>query len=172
VLRIARFLDTYTPSALVYLGVALASALVEWLSFYLLLSVDAAWRSAIYAFLVATAINYVLCRMFAFRSVRPALEEMALLFLGSSIAFVFNFGSFLLMHSVWNLDPMLAKIAGTGVGFGFNYLIRQFFIFDRASRIMSVSALAQWTYGRRFGQSSALRGAHKYSREDPWRAGR
>jgi putative flippase GtrA len=157
VLRITRFLDTYTPSALVYLAVALASALVEWLSFYLLLSVDAPWRAAIYAFFVATAVNYVLCRAFAFRSVRPMRDEIALLFLGSGIAFVFNFGAFLLLHSVWNVDPMLAKIAGTGVGFGFNYLIRQFFIFDAATKVASVSALANWT-GRQLGHSRAKSG--------------
>jgi putative flippase GtrA len=155
VLRLVRFLNTYTPSALVYLLISVVSAGVEWFSFYLLLSVDVPWRAAIAAFFLATSVNYVLCRGFAFRTVRPMHYEILLLFLASGVAFVFNFSAFLLLHSVWNVNPMLAKIAGTGVGFGFNYLLRQFYVFDRATKLKSLSALADWTYGRPLGQTPA-----------------
>jgi putative flippase GtrA len=152
VIRIARLIDTYTPSALVYLLISLVSASVEWLSFYLLLAVDVPWRAAIYAFLAATSVNYVLCRTFAFRTVRPVRDEMFLLFLVSGVAFVFNFSAFVFLHSAWNVDPMAAKVAGTGVGFGFNYLLRQFYVFDRTTKVMSLSALAGWGQRRRHGE--------------------
>ena len=130
-MSISSVADKYGLGFLAYGAVSGVSALSEWGSFFLLLPVLGLIGAAALSFLVATTINFLLCRRLAFRSVRPAHSEFRLVMTMSAIAFAANFLCFFGLY--WSLTASMpvAKVAGTFAGFGFNYLVRQFFIFSR-----------------------------------------
>ena len=117
------------------------SALVEWTSFLLTLPWLGPTAAAFVGFLVATGVNFALSRKVAFRSVRSARTELLLVLMMSAAAFAMNFAAFLLLFRFAGLDVFVAKMGGTGFGFTFNYLARQFLVFSRFPRFGTVSAL-------------------------------
>src|SRR6266853_4750243 len=133
----------YGPTVLVYGFVAVASALTEWLSFFIAARFIAPFAAAFVAFFVATAVNYQLSRRIAFLSKRPRGQEILLVFLMSAVAFVFNFAAFVACLNFLDFAPMTAKIVGTGAGFVMNYAFRQFVVFSREPRFASWASLAR-----------------------------
>lgn len=114
----------------IYCGVAVVSALSEWASFLMALSEMGPNAAAILAFFVATLINLVLSRWVAFLSVRRLRAEAMLVIAMSAIAFAANFLCFVALYRYAGVNVLAAKVSGTFVGFGFNYLVRQFYIFS------------------------------------------
>ena len=121
-------------------GVALAkyvvigglSALAEWSVFWLLLKVASLHyiAAAIVAFVVATFVNYLLCVRTIFASKTKSLwKDAAMVYIASLLALAVNLSTLALLVRQFGLDPMLAKIAGTGAAFLFNFASRQFLIF-------------------------------------------
>jgi putative flippase GtrA len=138
-MNIRKFVDRYALSAAVYGVVACVSALTEWSTFFALQKAMNVFTAAIVAFVVATVVNYVLSRKIAFSSTRTGSDEFVLLFMLSTFAFFFNFGAFTFLYAVIDLDAMIAKVIGTGVGFVLNYGARQFIIFSPQSRFRALS---------------------------------
>jgi putative flippase GtrA len=127
---ILAFANRYGIGFFVYCGVAAVSGLSEWISFLIALSEMGPNAAAIFAFFVATTINLLLSRWIAFRSVRRMHTEIILVFAMSALVFASNFLSFVALYRYAGVDVLAAKVIGTFVGFGFNYLVRQFFIFS------------------------------------------
>ena len=143
----AAIIDRYSPSLIAYGCVSVASALTEWLTFYVALFWLSPAPAALTAFVIATAANFLLSRHFAFRSTRPFWKEFALVMGMSAIPYVGNFALFYLLYATADVNVMLAKILGTCFGFGFNFAIRQFFIFSRVPKFRPASAILQGKAG-------------------------
>jgi hypothetical protein len=114
----------------VYCGVAAVSALSEWASFLAALSEMGPNAAAVFAFFVATLINLLLSRWVAFLLVRRLRTEVMLVIAMGAIAFTSNFLCFVALYRYAGVNVLTAKVSGTSVGFGFNYFVRQFFIFS------------------------------------------
>jgi putative flippase GtrA len=140
--------DKYGLGLLAYCGVAIVSALTEWLSFIVALSSLGPARAAVVGFLLATAVNFLLSHHFAFRSVRSYWKEFALIFGTSAIVFVGNFSLFYLLYAIADVNVLYAKILGTCFGFGANYAARQFLIFSRVSRFPLATAVLRGKFRR------------------------
>jgi putative flippase GtrA len=130
-LSVPRLADKYGLGFLAYVAVSGVSALSEWGSFFLILPMLGLGAAAAFSFIIATTVNFVLCRQLAFRSVRPAHWEFALVIVMSLVAFAANLACFFGLYWSGTVQMTEAKIAGTFAGFGFNYLVRQIFIFSR-----------------------------------------
>jgi putative flippase GtrA len=139
VTSLSKFADSYAVSAFAYVLVAGACACIEWGTFYLLLGRTDVRIAAFYAFLIATLANYALSRLIAFHSVRRVSHEALLLLGVSTVAFVFNFATFMFVYRV-GYPAMAAKILGTGIAFGINYGLRQFLVFSRVPRFGRLSS--------------------------------
>jgi putative flippase GtrA/SAM-dependent methyltransferase len=136
-----RLADRYALGAVVYFGVAGASALIEWATFFLLYASMNAFVAAMAAFGVATTANFVLSRRLAFKSVRSSGQELVLVFVLSAVAFLVNLGTFALLFKLFGVHPMTSKVVGTCAGFVANYVFRQFVIFSREPRFAAISAM-------------------------------
>ena len=154
--KISNFVDVYALSAVAYVFVAGASALVEWSTFFALTNSLGVFQSAIIAFFVATVANYVLSRSVAFKSKRTVWKEIGLLFALSAIAFLFNLGSFALTYMFFDVHPVMAKMLGTCVGFSMNYAFRQFVIFKETSRFGAISDLLRRNRHSRFPRTGSV----------------
>jgi putative flippase GtrA len=139
--HITVFVNTYALSGAVYTLVGGATAIIEWGSFYILKDRLNVLPAACFAFLIATSVNYALSRSIVFRSMRTRWIEVSLLFALSTVAFLFNLGTFMLFYITFNEDVMVAKILGTGLGFAVNFASRQFLIFSPKSRFVTISSL-------------------------------
>ena len=73
----------------------------------------------------------LLSRWADFLSVRRLRAEVMLVIVMSAIAFAWNFLCFVALYRYAGVNVLAAKVSGTFVGFGFNYFVRQFFIFSR-----------------------------------------
>jgi putative flippase GtrA len=140
-LSIIPLVNRYGIGFFVYCGVAAVSAVAEWASFLVALSEMGPNAAAISAFFIATMINLLLSRWIVFRSVRRLRTEVMLVFAMSALAFVANFLCFIALYRYANVSVLAAKVSGTFVGFGFNYLVRQFFIFSDIPLYRSVSVV-------------------------------
>jgi putative flippase GtrA len=147
--RLLRKADTYSGSFVAYAGVSVVSALTEWLTFALALAAFGPLAAAACGFMVATLLNFVLSRYLAFRSVRPLLQDLVLVYAMSGVAFVANIGVFYLLYSRFAISLLYAKVLGTCAGFVFNYLFRQFFIFSPIPRIAPIAPLLRARFGSR-----------------------
>ena len=136
-----KLIDRYSLGAAVYTIVAVLSAASEWITFFVFQKIVDAFTAAIFAFFVATTLNYILSRKVAFNSSRTRREEIALLFLLSGLAFLFNFGAFALLYTYFEINPITAKVVGTGAGFCINYFARQFIIFSPNPKFPEISKL-------------------------------
>lgn len=118
-----------------YLFIGGASALVDWVFFYLLAILMEMHfiLSATITFILATLANYFLGINFFFDSgVRfNKKEEVALLFIVSLVALGINLAS-LYALSVWvGLGLMISKVIASGVTVSWNYSMRNNFIFKK-----------------------------------------
>lgn len=146
--------DRYGVGFLVYCGVAAVSALSEWATFLVILAKVGPNTAAILAFFVATSINLLLSRSFAFRSVRRLRTEVMLVIGMSAVAFTSNFLCFVALYRYAGVSLLGAKVSGTFVGFGFNYLVRQFFIFSSTPLHKPVSVVLRLRAGSEQGETA------------------
>jgi putative flippase GtrA len=140
---ILRLANRYGIGFAIYCGIAVVSALSEWASFLMALSKMGPNVAAILAFFVATLINLVLSRWVGFLSVRRLRTEVMLVIAMSAIAFASNFLCFVALYRFAGVDLLAAKVSGTFIGFGFNYFVRQFFIFSPIPLHKPVSVVLQ-----------------------------
>ena len=117
-----------------YFVIGGVSALVEWSVFWLLLRPAAVnyLAAAVVAFLVATFVNYLLCVRTIFVSkTKSGWKDAAMVYVASLLGLVINVSTLAVLVSQFGIDPMPAKIVGTGSAFLFNFAARQFFIFGQ-----------------------------------------
>ncbi len=143
--RMAKFVDVYGIGLIAYLGVSFCSALVEWSTFAVALTMMSPVQAACAGFVVATSLNSVLSRRFAFSSCLGWFSELALMTLANAAVFVWNLTVFYLLYKFLAVPLFIAKIIGTIAGFVINYSARQFWIFSRLPRYASMSR--QFTIG-------------------------
>lgn len=86
---------------------------------------------ALFSFVLATAINYVLSIRYVFESgVRfKSQTEVPLVFLVSGIGLIINQSVLWLLIKTAGIDEVLSKIITTGTIFSWNYMARSRFIF-------------------------------------------
>jgi putative flippase GtrA len=109
-------------------------ALIDWLLFALLLyGLDVHYLlSGAISFFVSTAANYVLSVRFVFGVGRRSLRQRIILLSAVSTAgIVFNLGLLTVGIDVLGVHSMIAKVFATGVVFGWNFLLRYFFVFQK-----------------------------------------
>jgi putative flippase GtrA len=120
------------PAFAIYVVIGGLAALAEWGVFWLM------WRmvpaaplfvDSVVAFIVATFINYLLCVRTIYASkTGSVLGDIAKVYAASLLAFGVNQATFLGLAAL-GVNPLIAKIAGTGVAFLINFAARQFLIF-------------------------------------------
>jgi putative flippase GtrA len=116
-----------------YFLVGGTAALVDWVLFGVLAQLlGLPWFPvALFSFLAATLVNYILSIRHVFRSGTrfSTRHEMALVFLVSGVGLIINQSILwiLIERAHWNM--LLGKIQATGVVFLWNYGARRFFIF-------------------------------------------
>jgi putative flippase GtrA len=124
----------YNVTFIVYFFVGGMCALIEWSVFaavhflahahYLL--------AATVTFLLGTYLSYLLsARVTFFSRGRSATQEVFLVYFVSALAFGVNVGTMAALMAWAGVPTMPAKIMGTGMGFFWNYGLRQFFVFHR-----------------------------------------
>jgi putative flippase GtrA len=117
-----------------YVGVGGTAALVEWLSFALLIG-PAHFHyllAVTVSFITATAVNYVLSASFVFvRGRHPTHKEIILLYLASTIGLLMNLLLMLFFVGFLSIPAMPAKIAATGVVFFWNFSARKIWVFEK-----------------------------------------
>lgn len=88
---------------------------------------------ALYSFVIATAVNYMLSIRYVFESgVRFKRQaEVSLVFLVSGIGLVINQSVLWLLIEAVILDEVLSKLIATGSVFLWNYTARSLFIFKK-----------------------------------------
>jgi len=133
----------YWQSVVVYAGVGGVAALVEWSVFYLTIAAFGApyLVAAVAGFIIATWVNWFFSRKVAFLpSPGGSPHDLLKIYMASSFALAVNLAvmTALIESGVAGLLP--AKIAGTGVGFFFNYALRQFVIYSRTPITFSQGA--------------------------------
>ena len=136
--RLLQLLHTYWLSFGAYLMVGGTAALVEWGVFYLAFRYGRInyLAAAVAAFFVATFVNYLLSIRVSFRSRagRSRGAEMGLIYAVSAVGLLVNLAVTAFGIEVLHVWVILAKVAGTGVAFIWNFAGRQFFVFERAPR--------------------------------------
>jgi putative flippase GtrA len=84
------------------------------------------------SFVISTGINYYLGIRFVFRNFgRSRRDAILLVYLTSAIAIAIHFSVLSGLVELYGIDPKLAKIAGIGAGFCWNFTSRYFWIFRR-----------------------------------------
>ena len=121
-----------------YFAVGGVSAIVEWVSFYLLgrLFGMAYLSATALAFVFSTTTNWFLGRTFTFKGSDPGkkkAKEFAQVFGVSAIGLLGNLALMYLFVSVLGMDTevlkVLAKILATGIVFMWNFLSRKLWIY-------------------------------------------
>lgn len=129
---------TYWLSFGIYFVVGGLAALVEWAVFYAAI-VQAGLNylvAACLGFVVATLFNYLLSIRLNFnrRQDRSTSTEMLMVYAVSGIGLIINLAVMTAAIEWLHVWVMAAKVCGTSVAFFWNYLSRQFFVFDRRPR--------------------------------------
>ena len=144
-IALLKFANVFGVGLISYFAVALASALTEWTVFAAFLRIASPLLAACGGFLIATLVNSFLSRKLVFKSRFGYLKELAAVTLASSGVFVINLSIFYSLYALLSVPVMIAKVIGTVVGFAGNYTARQFWIFSRVPRHVSVlELLRQW----------------------------
>lgn len=121
-----------------YFGVGGAAAIVEWVSFTIFVSLLGFpyLLATVIAFLLATTVNWILGRIFAFKDLaykEKRLKEVGLVFLVSAIGLGFNILLMYLFVDVigmrTNMQQTIAKVLATGIVFIWNFLSRKLWIY-------------------------------------------
>ncbi len=116
-----------------YVGVGGTAAIVEWMSFALLIGPARIHYliAVTVSFIVATAVNYVLSVRFVFaRGKYPAHKELFLLYLVSAIGLFINLLLMSLFVGYLSIIAIPAKIAATGIVFFWNFGARKMWVFE------------------------------------------
>lgn len=122
-----------------YFFVGGAAAALDFVVFALLTKgfhADWFW-SAVTSFVLATLLNYVLSIRFVFQSgarFSRKHHEIMLVFLVSLIGLAINQGVLWICIDHLHIESLLAKVAGTGVVFFWNYFARRHFVFKSVPR--------------------------------------
>ena len=134
-----KFMDKllqYKKEFILYFFAGGFCALVNWSCFYIFnsnLGINYI-LSGLYAFIISTVINFILCKIiFKSKGLKKRIEFL-LVTIASVIAIIIDLSTMTLFIKLFNLVPIFAKILGTGFAFIFNYVFRQFFIFDNNSK--------------------------------------
>jgi putative flippase GtrA len=127
--KLERLASLYSLAGIAYFGVSVVSALVEWGTFYISFRAVGPYGAAIIAFFMATHANYILSREI-FNPVREPVFEVIFFYVGSAAAFMSNLAALYIFLEWVGVNPMASKVLGTCAGFGFNFVVRQFFVFD------------------------------------------
>lgn len=117
-----------------YFVVGATCALIDWALFALLLyGLDMHYfLSGAISFFISTGANYILSVRFVFGiGRRSRRQRILLLYAVSTAAITFNLGLLGIGIDVLGAHPMTAKIFATGVVFGWNFLLRYFFVFQK-----------------------------------------
>jgi putative flippase GtrA len=134
---IRRLIGRHGVALAKYVVIGGVSALTEWSVFWLLLNLASLHyiAAAMVAFVVATLVNYLLCvRTIFISKTKSRWKDAAMVYVASLLALAVNVSTLALLIREFGLDPMLAKIAGTGAAFLLNFASRQFFIFGPRPR--------------------------------------
>jgi hypothetical protein len=99
----------------------------------------------------------LLSRWAAFLSVRRLRAEVMLVIVVSAITFAWNFLCFAALYRYAGVNVLAAKVSGTFVGFGFNYFVRQFFIFSPIPLHKPVSVVLQLRLRSELGETTPVR---------------
>jgi len=91
--------------------------------------------AAVVAFIAGTGVNALLSRRFGFQSRgRSFLQEVALVYVASSLGFVVSTATLSVCIEWLGLSPIPSKIVGSGAAFLLNFGARQFFVFSTEPR--------------------------------------
>ena len=117
-----------------YLVAGGACALVDWglfaLCFYVLEMHY--FLSGAISFIVATAMNYFVSVRFVFGAGRrSARHAVVLTYFVSMIRIALNLSILTIGVDVLTLEPIVAKIAASGIVVGWNFLMRYFYVFRK-----------------------------------------
>jgi putative flippase GtrA len=84
------------------------------------------------SFVIGTAVNYFLSVRYVFERIkRSRRSAITLVYFASAIGFAINLAVLGGFIEIVGLHAMLAKIAGTGAAFGWNFGSRYYWIFDK-----------------------------------------
>jgi putative flippase GtrA len=87
--------------------------------------------AAVIAFFVAATVNFFLCKIiFKSKEGRKKITEYVMVVIVGAIGLAIDLAVMALFIEIFSFPNMLAKVAGTGVAFIFNYLSKQFYIFS------------------------------------------
>lgn len=116
-----------------YLCVGGVSALVEWGTFSVILSVNINYLIAVFiSFIFATGVNYWLCKRFIFfHSQHVIYMEATLIYLVSAIGLILNILLMWLMVDIKDMHPIVSKVPATGTVFIWNFISRKFWVFGK-----------------------------------------
>lgn len=116
-----------------YFFVGLFCALVNWSVFYFLnYKLHLAYLlAATLSFFVGAIVNFFLCKViFKSKEGRKKIIEFIMVILVGAIGLSIDLGVTALFIEVFKFPNIIAKIAGTGIAFIFNYASKQFYIFS------------------------------------------
>ncbi len=115
-----------------YFIVGGVAALTEWAS-YSALIFFLRWNylvAAVFSFVIATGVNYVLSIRFVFFHHRlNRKSEITLVYIVSIFGAVINLGALAMLVEWGDVDLYLAKIMATGIAFLWNFFSRRYWIF-------------------------------------------
>ena len=117
-----------------YFLVGGVSAIIEWSVFAVFLY----WLDQHYlisgacSFVFATAANYLLSVRYVFGTGRrPRGHRIFLVYLVSAIGIVFNLGVLTIGIDQLGIHEMASKVVATGAVFGWNFVARYYFVFQK-----------------------------------------
>jgi putative flippase GtrA len=88
--------------------------------------------SACVAFMVATAVNYVLSVHYVFQPGRHSRRrEILMVYMISLVSLVLNLGVLTMLIELASMNAMVAKILATGFVFMWNFMARYLWVFNR-----------------------------------------
>jgi putative flippase GtrA len=86
-----------------------------------------------FAFVFSTGTNYYLSVRYVFeRAGRSREQAVFLVYVASAVGVAINLAVFSTLMELFGIHPVLAKVAGIGVGFGWNFASRYFWVFRPA----------------------------------------
>lgn len=115
-----------------YFFVGGIAALVEWGTFAIFNSFSNYLIATIIAFVIATAVNYILGKLWTFKNYEKSKKDVFAVFFVSGIGLLLNMLFMYLLVDVIKLNyEMIAKIISTGLVFIWNYISRRIFIYKK-----------------------------------------
>lgn len=125
-------------SAMKYVNVAIASAVVDWLVFLTLLEIM--YLSSYFALVVARlfggATSFIFNRLWTFNSLEmPAKKQATRFILLYLISLTLAFFMFIILNKLFVFDTFVSKIVTDGVIFIFNFFVMRFWVYTLFHKI-------------------------------------